>query len=114
MGATLKSRLPEIAAELRPKVSATVKKGAQLVAADAEARVPVGPPDVHLRDNFHVTRLGPAEYEVSVGDRDGGPFYAHMVEFGTTHSAPRPFLIPALEARQATIEYMVRQALMSL
>lgn len=114
MSATLKSRLPEIAAELRPRVSAAIKEGAQAVATDAQDRVPVGPPDVHLRDNFHVTRLGPAEYEVSVGDRAGGPFYAHMVEHGTSHAAPRPFLIPALEANRSNVEQLVRASLVSL
>jgi len=114
MGATLKSRLPAIAAELRPKVSAAVKKGAQRVSDDARARVPIGPPEVHLRDHFHVNRIGGAEYEVSVGGGGDEPFYAHMVENGTTHSAPRPFLIPALEANRDYAVYMVRQALISL
>lgn len=112
MGATLKTRLPEIAAELRPKVSAAVKHSAQVVAEDAEARVPVGPPTVHLKDRIHVERKGPAEYAVIAGDEEA--FYGHMVEFGTSHSAPRPFLLPALEARQDYTVYTVRQALMDL
>ena len=115
MSATLKSRLPQIAAELRPKVSAAVKQGAKLVSDDARARVPIGPPEVHLRDHFHVTRLGGAEYEVSVGGREGDdPFYAHMVENGTTHSPPQPFLVPALEAHREDVEDLVRVALGSL
>ena len=109
MSATLKSRLPQIAAELRPKVSAAVKKGAQAVEADAISRVPTGPPDVHLRDHFHVNRLGAAEYEVAAGD--GETFYAHMVELGTSHSAPRPFLVPALEANEDEVVRLVRVAL---
>jgi len=111
-GSKLESRLPDVMAELRPKVSAAVKKGAQHVSDEAERTVPIGPPDVHLRDHFHVKRLGPAEYEVAAGD--GETWYAHMVEFGTSHSAPRPFLIPALEANREYAVYVVRQALISL
>lgn len=110
--ASLKSRLPQIAAELRPKVGAAVKRGAEVVSADAQQRVPIGPPQVHLKDHFHVNRLGPAEYEVSAGD--GQTFYAHMVENGTTHSAPRPFLVPALEARKSEVVGLVEAELRTL
>lgn len=106
---SLKSRLPMIAAELRPKVSAAVKRGAELVAADARIRVPTGPPEVHLKDHINVRRRDAAEYEVSAGNEE--TFYGHMVEFGTTHSAPRPFLVPALEENRQVIEMLVREAL---
>ena len=112
MSATLKSRLPQIAAELRPKVSAAVKKGAQLVAEDARGRVAIGSPDVHIRDDINVNRLGPAEYEVAAGGDE--TFYAHMLEFGTSHSAPKPFLLPALDDNQSDIEDLVRVVLGSL
>ena len=112
MGATLKSRLPAIAAELRPKVSAAVKKGAQLVAEEARERVPIGPPDVHIKDDIRVARQGPAEYAVLAGDEN--TWYGHMVEFGTSHSAPRPFLVPALEEHRGAAVNFVRVALRTL
>jgi len=112
MSATLKSRLPEIAEELRPKVSAAIKEGAQLVAAEARVRVPIGPPEVHIKNDIRVTRVGPAEYAVLAGDDN--TFYGHMIEWGTSHSAPRPFLVPALEANRQTVETLVAAALRTL
>jgi HK97 gp10 family phage protein len=112
MAATLKSRLPLIAAELRPKVSAAVKVGAEGIAGHARARVSVGAPDVHLRDAIHVERRGPASYAVVAGDEQA--WYGHLVEFGTVHSAPRPFLIPATEDGRDDAVAAVRAALVGL
>lgn len=113
MGATLKSRLPQIAAELRPRVSAAVKAGAELVAADASDRAPDAPPyGQGLVQAIHAERAGPAEYAVVAGDDD--VFYGHLVEFGTVHSAAQPFLIPAMEAREDEAVDLVRAALRSL
>jgi len=47
--ATLASRLPMVIAELRPRVSAAIKSGAEDIAANARTKVPVGYPDNHLR-----------------------------------------------------------------
>ena len=112
MAATLKSRLPLIAAELRPKVSAAVKLGAIAISDTAKKRVAVGAPDVHLRDAIHVEREGPAAY--SVIDGDDQAWYGHLVEFGTVHSAPRPFLIPAVEDERDEVVSLVRAALGNL
>lgn len=109
MAATLKSRLPLIAVELQPKVSAAVKLAAEGIAAHARARAPVGAPDVHLRDSIHVQREGPAGYYVVAGNDE--VFYGHMVEFGTVHSAPRPFLVPAAEDGRDEAVNLVRAAL---
>ncbi len=112
MGATLKSRLPGIAAELMPKVSAAVKVGATFVAEDASANLNIGPPEIHLAERITVERKGPASYAVVAGDEEA--FYGHMIEFGTTRAAPHPFLVPALEGRVNDIEALVTGALRGL
>jgi hypothetical protein len=34
---------------------------------------------------------------------DSDVFYGHLVEHGTSHSAPHPFLVPSLEANRKPI-----------
>jgi HK97 gp10 family phage protein len=112
---TLKSRLPTIAAELRPRVSAAVKKGAEAVAEDARQRVALGPPPTHIKDHIEVGRHEAAGYYVAATARDErGIPYAHMHEFGTVNHAPYPFLIPALEAQAEGIETLVAASLRAL
>lgn len=112
---TLKSRLPAIAAELRPRASRAVKAGAEAVAEDARGRVEVGPPPEHIKDHIEVGRHEAAGYYVAATatDEKGVP-YAHMHEFGTKYHAPYPFLIPALEAQADHIEHLVAASLQKL
>lgn len=118
MAGTLKSRLPMIAAEIRPRVSAAIKAGAEIVAEDAAARAPYGPGIVHIRDHFVVERTGPAKYRVyNDALSETGKYqvpYAYMVEFGTVKNAPRPFLVPAKEAHEDDVLELVRAALEGL
>lgn len=109
---TLKSRLPEIAAELRPEVGKAVKWGAERVAEDAAARLPLGPPEIHLAERIHVERRGPAEYAVVAGDEEA--YYGHILEQGSVKMAPHPFLVPALEGRVGDIEALVTGVLRRL
>ena len=98
---SLKSRLPEIAAELRPRVGAAVKASAEVVAEDAQSRVVIGPPTEHIYDNIKTVRREAAGYEVQVDATDPkGVEYPWVVEFGGKTQAPHPFLIPALEANK--------------
>lgn len=108
--ATLQNRLPQIAAGLRPKVAAAVKVGAQRIAETAKERVPVD--DGDLQRAIHVERVGPAEYSVVAGDEN--VFYGHLVEHGTVRTPPRPFLVPAKEARTAEAVALVSAALKRL
>ena len=110
MSVTLKSRLPQIAAELRPRVSAAVKDSAEQVAEAAKARVPVD--TGRLRDAIHVERKGPAEYAVVAGDNQA--WYGHLIEHGTTRQPPRPFLVPTLEEQRQPIELAITVVLRSL
>lgn len=100
---TLESRFPEIIAALPEVIDAGVRAGAEGVMAEAKQRVPVR--TGHLRDAIHVERRGQARYEIVGGD--GEYWYGHLVEFGTNHSAPHAFLIPALEGqRDVVIEFV--------
>ena len=110
MSATLTSRFPFIAAELRPRVSAAIKEGAEDVATGAKERVPVQ--TGALRDAIYVKRGGPAQYEVYAGDENA--FYGHMVERGTKYATARPFLVPAADDEQELIVAAVSLVLRGL
>jgi HK97 gp10 family phage protein len=105
-----KSRFDEIRRELPDRVDGAVKAAAGLIADGALERVPVDTGD--LQRAIHVERQAEREYLVVAGDRSA--FYGHMVEFGTSHSAPRPFLIPAFEAAREQVEAMVATSLKAL
>lgn len=114
MPVTLKSRFPEIRAELRPHVSAAVKAAAEDVRRAAQANAPVD--TGALRDAIHVERRGVGEYAVVAGD--GDVFYGHLVEHGSAvggrgrpPQAPRPFLVPALEANLVAAQLRIEEAL---
>lgn len=106
----LRSRLTAIAAALDEQVDPAMHEIAQQVEADAQSRVPVDTGD--LRDAIHIVKVDEGAYAVVAGDDDA--FYGHMVENGTTHSPPRPFLIPAAEAVRDKVDDAVRRALRDL
>lgn len=106
----LKSRLPQIAAELAPRADAAVGEGAELVAQYARFRVPVDEGD--LRDAIEPRRERMGSHFVIAGDTD--VFYGHMVEHGTTKQPPRPFLVPALGDAEGEIVRMVAASLKGL
>lgn len=119
MPATLKSRFPEIVAELRPKVGAAVKAGAEVIAEDATQRVPDPSPLAQgLIASIRVEREGAAEYSVLAGDDEA--FYAKWVEFGHAKgkgraaAGPTPFMVPAKEAKEETVVALVQAALKGL
>lgn len=112
----LKSRLPEIAAALPGRVDAAIVQGAHAVAADAERRLEPHRQSGELARQLHVDEDQREGVYVVAGDpRDPSfAFYAHMVELGTSHSAPYPFLVPALEENVSAIEGLVRTALRTI
>lgn len=107
---TLKSRFPEIEAELRPRISAAVKAAAEGIEHGAKERAPVD--TGALRSAIHTERRGPAEYAVVAGDSQA--WYGMLVEHGTSQNPPHPFLVPAAEIGREAAEGLVRAALRGL
>jgi HK97 gp10 family phage protein len=102
----LKSRIPKITVEMLPAVEAALQAGAEIIESAAKGRVPVD--TGRLRDAIHIERDG-LGFDVIAGDTDA--FYGNMVEHGTTHTAPHPFLVPALEAKRTEVVTSVREAI---
>jgi HK97 gp10 family phage protein len=98
--------LGEITAETEKMAMDRLEKAGELVAARARMKVPVLTGS--LKNSIRVRRLkGDPKQDVRVyaGSRDkGGPFYAHMVEYGTVKMAAKPFLRPALNESKAAIK----------
>lgn len=82
---------------------------AQEVSQSAKDRVPVR--TGRLLQAIHVE---PSDEGATVIAGDHDVFYGHMVEHGTTHSPPHPFLVPALEEHRedivATVVAAIRKA----
>lgn len=108
----LRSRLARIAATLDDHVNTGVREVAEEIAKDAQGRVPVA--SGRLRDAIHVEDVEgvPGQYQVIAGDDD--VFYGHLVEYGTTHTPARPFLIPAGENKRASLVTRVAARLRGL
>ena len=117
---TLKSRFPEIAAELRPRVGLAIRDGARLIEDRAKAKVPVGvDPDPHpgyLFESIHVERRGVGAYAVVAGGEHQGTmvYWGRFVEFGTVKMEPQPFLLPAAEERKEEVAALVTGVLRGL
>lgn len=110
---TLKDRLPEINASLRPKVTTALKHGAQDVADNATMRAPRSTADKpHMADHIEVRRRGAGAYGVGIYDSDF--FYARFVERGTVHQAAQPFLVPAAEDEKESVVVKVEVVLKTL
>jgi HK97 gp10 family phage protein len=112
----LKSRLPAIASELKIAVDAAIVKGAHAVAADAERRLEPHCRTGELEQQVHVDEAQREGVYVVAGDpKDPSfAFWGHMLEHGTSHSPPYPFLVPALEENRTAIEQLVRVSLRGL
>lgn len=102
----LRSRLPEIAVEIRLVVEDAIEAGAETVAEEAKARVPVN--TGRLRDAIHTDREPGGVYVVA-GDDEA--WYGHLVEHGTVRTPPRPFLVPSLDDQRDGIVEHVRSRL---
>lgn len=98
MPATLKSRLPEIAISLTPRVKAAMRLGAEGISQEAKMRVPVD--TGALKNAIHVESEGEG-WSVIAGDQKA--FYGHIIENGSIYTPPHPFLVPALESQVDTV-----------
>ncbi len=113
MPIVFKNRFPEIMAELPARVDAAIASGAKVVEERARVRVPDAPPyGEGLVSAIHTERQGMGDYRIVGGDGDA--WYGHFLEFGTSHSAPHPFLVPALEESRDEIVALARGALKHL
>ena len=121
MPVTLKSRFPQIIAGLDPRVNAATKAGAEVIKEAAKVRVPDAPPqgeglvdaiEVHSTEDVYAGAGTEGGWLVVAGDSDH--FYGHMLEFGTSHSAAKPFLIPATEESKPEVVALVSAALKTL
>ena len=106
MSVTLDSRLGEIARKVGPTAVRALRPHMDAIALGAKARVPVE--TGALQRAIHVDSE-PNGYSVVAGDRD--VFYGHLVEHGTRHSPPHPFLVPAFEAEKPPLLAGVAKAL---
>lgn len=110
------SRLPRIAAELAPVVDAALRHGADLIANDAEVRLQPHKLSGELEREVHVDDRKRAGIYVMAGDpKDPSfAFYGSMLEFGTSHAAAHPFLVPALEAHRGDVISLAAAAIQGL
>ena len=80
-----------------------LRAGAKSVIFHATRNAPSGRKGKLKNKKSYMTKAGRfrpgREVVLRVGTRKGKgmPFYAHLVEFGTAHSKPEPFLRPALD-----------------
>ncbi len=109
MSGILRSRIPLIIGELRPKVLEAVEESAERIVEGAQRRVPVD--SGSLREAIHVEAEG-GQVAVVAGDDD--VFYGHIVENGSVHTPPRPFLVPAFEEERSALEDAIGEKLRDL
>ena len=104
----LNSALKQLPDKLQEKaLKNAMAAGARVIRNEARERVPVGQGPRHLRDMIVVSkslkrrgrRLNLRGYVV-VGIKEEGRFYAHLVEFGSIHAAPHPFMRPAFDTKK--------------
>lgn len=102
--------MAELLKKLGPQVAARVgdqalRAGAKVIVDEAKRIVPVGRTG-HLRDSIFAQKkrsTGEEERVILIGfDKDapgGASTRAHLTEFGTRHSAAKPFMRPALDSQ---------------
>lgn len=103
------NRIPEFIAKLEGELRAVELAAAERIRDGAKNRVPVDPnAETHLKDAIHVD---PDEEGVWVVAGNKEHWFGHMVEHGTTHSGPEPFLIPAVEENTESFVSEAREVL---
>jgi HK97 gp10 family phage protein len=91
MSVRLTNRFPEIEKELPVRVHEAILSGAHKIARDASDHAPVE--SGTLRDSI-------AAEPSHTGAEIKAAWYWFFVEFGTSHSPAKPFMIPAAEANR--------------
>ena len=92
-----RTRAPVRTGKLRDSIIAQARGGNAGKAAFAEAIRGGASRAAAGRAAREANRAAGSTVEVAIGPHDGA-FYASLVEFGTAHSSPKPFLRPAWDA----------------
>lgn len=111
-----KSRIPRVASALEIAVDAALVEGANRVKDDAERRLAPHRHTGELERQLRVDDRKKAGIYVVAGDpKDPNfAFWGMLLEHGTAHSAPAPFLVPALEENRAGIVTLAEAAIKAL
>jgi HK97 gp10 family phage protein len=105
----LKSRIPEIAAELDPRVQATIHHGVQQMADKASRDAPDAPPAYQgLPASIEAKERGPSSWGIYAA------WYWFFPEFGTRSQAAQPYMIPAVESEMPKLLAELRTTLRHL
>ena len=117
----LRSRIPQITVQMEILVDEAIEEGAEEVAQAARNRLQPHHVTGRLEESVHLDEQRDGVYVVAGGGRDAtipyrarDVFWGHFLEFGTSRSAPYPFLVPSLEERRTGIVQRVHGALKSL
>ncbi|HKX36646.1 MAG TPA: HK97-gp10 family putative phage morphogenesis protein [Rhizorhapis sp.] len=98
-GPELEAALTELGGKIAGRLGTNaVRAGARVIAAAARQKVPVRTgrlkKSIRIFDDRELSLAKGSERAAYAGTREP---YAHLVEFGTAHSAAKPFLRPALD-----------------
>lgn len=105
---TLRSRIPQIMAQMKPEVSDAIHEVAEGIAQAASERAPRGTTG-ELADSYEAVRGEmPGTSEVRAA------WYWHFVDLGTVNAGPRPHLTPAAEEGRQELDKKVGEALRRL
>jgi HK97 gp10 family phage protein len=105
MPAMLKSRIPEVAAELEARAHELAKLVAEDIAQAATERAQSLYGTYESGDHFSIHAEGSEVY---------AEWYWFFGEFGTSHQPARPFMLPAAEEARARVPVTARGMLRGL
>jgi HK97 gp10 family phage protein len=93
-----------------------VRAGARVIVKEAKRLVPVR--SGHLRDSIKIVTLKKNQKAsdvvgVLIGFEKPSSRIAHLIEFGTSHSAAQPFMRPAMDSQHSEILDAIGKALAS-
>lgn len=90
--AILRRTMTKIAANIRNDIRAGAERKSGTLRRAVVSKRQRGTRD-QIEAAVHITKGNAAKHDA---------FYWHMVEFGTAHSDPKPFIVPAIERARAT------------
>jgi HK97 gp10 family phage protein len=91
--------------ELKDGLRGRLKQGAKLVEEAAASRTHSRRVRAAMSSNVEVRSL--SDFEARIGPTRRRAWFAHFLEFGTSHSRDFPFLVPALAATEDQVVELV-------